>query len=81
MRSVLLSVMVLLTGHRLQLTLLPLKAQSLDCTSELIGLIGSANDLGFAVGCLRGPRMDPRIPDRDQLAAPIDQTNEEASQP
>lgn len=40
MQSVLLSVMVLLTGHGLQLILFLLKAQSLDWRSEFIRLTG-----------------------------------------
>lgn len=51
-RSVLLSVVLLLAGHGLQLTLLPLQAQALGWPSHLVGVTGSAYYLGFLVGCL-----------------------------
>ena len=47
-----LSVAVLLVGHGMQLTLLPLTAQALGWPSALIGLTGSAYYVGFIVGCL-----------------------------
>jgi MFS family permease len=56
-QSVLLSVLVLLIGHGLQLTLLPLTAQSLGWSGTLIGLTGSAYYLGFIVGCLSASRI------------------------
>ena len=52
LRSLLLSVAVLLAGHGLQLTLLPLKAQTLGWSEALIGLTGSAYYLGFLLGCV-----------------------------
>ena len=52
---------VLLTGHGLQLTLLPLKAQSLDWSSGLIGLTGSAYYAGFVLGCLCVPAIIRRV--------------------
>ena len=50
--ALLLSVAILLTGNGLQGTLLPLRAQ-IEAFSMLdIGLMGSAYNLGFALGCL-----------------------------
>ncbi len=57
LRSLLLSVTVLLAGHGLQLTLLPLKAQDLGWSSGLIGLTGSAYYLGFILGCVYVPAL------------------------
>ena len=54
-RSVLLllfSLALFLTGHGVQLSLLPLHASSLGWTGFEIGLTGSAYFLGFIVGCL-----------------------------
>jgi MFS family permease len=51
-RSLLLAVAILLTGHGMQLTLLPLQAQVLGWSESAIGLTGSAYYLGFLVGCL-----------------------------
>ena len=51
-RSVLLSVLLLLAGHGLQLTLLPLQAQALGWPSHLVGITGSAYYVGFLAGCL-----------------------------
>ncbi len=61
LRSLLLSVAVLLVGHGLQLTLLPLKAQELGWSESVIGLTGSAYYLGFLLGCLTGPAMIRRV--------------------
>lgn len=52
---------VLLAGHGLQLTLLPLKAQALGWTNSSIGLTGSAYYLGFMLGCLTIPRLIRRV--------------------
>ena len=57
LRSVLLSVALLLTGHGLQLTLLPLQAHALGWSNDLIGLTGSAYYLGFVLGCVFIPRV------------------------
>jgi hypothetical protein len=59
-QSVLLSVLVLLIGHGLQLTLLPLTAQSLGWSGTLIGLTGSAYYLGFIVGLQPGRSLHYR---------------------
>lgn len=56
-RSLLFSVAVLLAGHGLQLTLLPLKARELGWSSSAIGLTGSAYYMGFIIGCLTITRV------------------------
>nr|ACZ16568.1 major facilitator transporter [uncultured bacterium] len=61
LRSLLLSVAVLLAGHGLQLTLLPLKAQDLGWSSGLIGFTGSAYYLGFILGCIYVPALIRRV--------------------
>ncbi len=61
LRSLLLAVAVLLAGHGLQLTLLPLKANSLGWTDTAIGLTGSAYYLGFIIGCLTVPKLVRRV--------------------
>jgi len=61
LQSILLSVLVLLIGHGLQLTLLPLKARALDWSNGAIGLTGSAYYLGFIVGCLTIPGLVRRV--------------------
>ncbi len=60
-RSLLFAVAVLLTGHGLQLTLLPLEAQSLGWSDAAIGLTGSFYYLGFIGGCLTIPRLIRRV--------------------
>lgn len=52
---------VLLAGHGLQLTLLPLEAQSLGWSTSAIGLTGSAYYLGFIFGCLTIARVIRRV--------------------
>ena len=61
LRSLLFAVAVLLTGHGLQLTLLPLEAQALGWSDSAIGLTGSFYYLGFIVGCLTIPRLIRRV--------------------
>ena len=48
LRSILLSVAVLLAGHGLQLTLLPLEAHTFGWSTSAIGLTGSAYYLGLS---------------------------------
>ncbi len=55
--SLLISVAILLTGHGLQLTLLPLRAEILGFSAADIGITGSCYFLGFVVGCLTIPRI------------------------
>ncbi|EED31554.1 major facilitator superfamily protein [gamma proteobacterium NOR5-3] len=58
--SLLLSVALLLVGHGMQLTLLPLRAAALGHTDLQIALGGSAYFLGFIAGCLLVPRLIAR---------------------
>ncbi|NJN51726.1 MAG: MFS transporter [Gammaproteobacteria bacterium] len=55
--SLLISVAILLTGHGLQLTLLPLRAEILGFSPADIGFTGSSYFLGFVIGCLTIPRI------------------------
>jgi MFS family permease len=61
LNSLFVSLSFLLAGHGLQLTLVPLKAQSLGWTPFAIGLTGSAYFLGFTVGCLSLPSLLYRV--------------------
>lgn len=58
--SLLLSVALLLVGHGMQLTLLPLRAAALGHTDLQIALAGSAYFMGFIAGCLLVPRLIAR---------------------
>lgn len=53
--SLLMSVAILLIGHGLQLTLLPLHANGLGWSTQWIGFLGSAYFLGFVAGCISVP--------------------------
>ena len=55
--ALLISQALLLTGHGLQLTLLPLRAAIEGFTDAQIGLTGSAYFLGFVAGCLLTPLL------------------------
>ncbi len=59
--SIFLSLSILLVGHGLQQTLLPLAAQSLGWSSATIGLTGSAYFLGFILGCYFIPLLVRRV--------------------
>ncbi len=59
--ALLISVAMLLMGNGLQGTLLPIRAQFEDFSSLDIGVLGSAYFLGFALGCLLGPRAVRRV--------------------
>lgn len=59
--SLFLSVALLLLGHGLQLSLLPLRAQELGWSSTEIGLTGSAYFAGFLVGCYQIPKLVRRV--------------------
>jgi MFS family permease len=59
--SLLLSTALLLVGHGMQLTLLPLRASMLGHTDLQIGLAGSAYFTGFILGCLFVPRLIARV--------------------
>ena len=58
--ALLLSVGILLIGHGLQLSLIPLYADNIGWAPETIGYIGSAYFTGFVVGCLTVPRLVAR---------------------
>jgi hypothetical protein len=55
--SLLLGVAFLISGHGLQLTLIPLRATAEGWTPFEIGLIGSAYYVGFVVGCIGSPAI------------------------
>ncbi len=55
--ALLLSTALLLTGHGLQLTLLPLRAELLEFGARTIGLTASAYFAGFALGCFAGAQV------------------------
>jgi len=48
---------VLLLGNSLLMTLLPIRAASEGFTAGQIGFMGTGHFLGFALGCLLGPRL------------------------
>ncbi len=58
--ALLASVFILLTGHGLQLTVVPLYGSELGWSNSEIGFTGSAYFLGFVVGCLTVPRLVAR---------------------
>lgn len=59
--SLLLSVALLLTGHGLQLALVPMRAQINGWTSIEVGYLSSVYFIGFLVGCFSIPRLVARI--------------------
>ncbi len=59
--SLLLSTALLLVGHGMQLTLLPLRATGLGFSDALVGLSASAYFAGFVVGCYVNPRIIARV--------------------
>lgn len=59
--TLLLAVAILLTGHGLQLTLLPIRGEFLGWTTNTIALTGSAYFLGFVVGCLVIPSIVSQV--------------------
>ncbi|WP_160182170.1 MFS transporter [Paraglaciecola mesophila] len=61
MFSLLFSAAILLVGHGLQLTTVPLYAIHLGWAPELVGYIGSSYFLGFVLGCLTVPRLVARV--------------------
>lgn len=60
-KSLLLSIAILLVGHGLQLTLLPLHASNLGWSTAQIGYTASAYFVGFVVGCLTIPKLVSRV--------------------
>ncbi len=59
--SLLLSVALLLTGHGLQLALVPMRAQINGWTSIEVGYLSSLYFIGFLLGCFIVPRLVSRI--------------------
>ena len=59
--SLLLSTALLLLGHGMQLTLLPLRAGANGMPESLIGLSASCYFFGFVIGCLAVPRVIARV--------------------
>lgn len=59
--ALLVGVAILLTGQGLQGILLPVRATMEDFSSVAIGVFGATYFLGFALGCLRGPRLVSRV--------------------
>lgn len=55
--ALLVSVALLLMGNGLQGTLLPVRANIEAFSDTAIGILGSSYFLGFAAGCLYGPRL------------------------
>ena len=54
------SQILLLTGHGMQLTLLPLRAELEGFTLTEIGMTGTAYFVGFAAGCVATPLIARR---------------------
>ncbi|MCK9563297.1 MAG: MFS transporter, partial [Bacteroidales bacterium] len=59
--ALLLSDALLLLGHGLLLTLLPIRAEIAHFSPTEIGLSGSAYFVGFVAGCLLTPRIVQRV--------------------
>ena len=59
--ALLFSTALLLTGHGLHLTLLPLRAASLGYSETAIGLTASAYYVGFITGCFTIPNIIARV--------------------
>ena len=59
--ALLLSAALLLTGHGLQVALLPVRAELSGFATLELGILGAAYFLGFAAGCLIGPRIIRRV--------------------
>ena len=59
--SLLLSTALLLLGHGMMLTLLPLRAELNGISSFIIGVSGSAYFSGFIVGCFLIPKLIARV--------------------
>jgi len=59
--TLLFAVAILLVGHGLQLSLLPMRAEALGWTTSAIGISGSAYFLGFVVGCIFIPTIVAQV--------------------
>ena len=56
-KLLLVSIGILLAGHGLQLTLLPVHARSIGWSDTEIGLTAAAYFFGFVLGCLSVPEL------------------------
>lgn len=59
--SLLFSTALLLIGHGIQVTLLPLRGSAIGLSDTVIGLTGSAYFAGFIVGCFTLPKLIARV--------------------
>lgn len=59
--TLLFAVAVLLVGHGLQLTLLPMRAEALGWTPSAVGITGSSYFFGFVVGCMVIPGIVSQV--------------------
>ncbi|MEQ8858131.1 MAG: MFS transporter [Pseudomonadales bacterium] len=59
--TLLLAVAILLTGHGLQLSLLPMRAEALGWSTSAIGFTGSAYFVGFVFGCVVVPSVVAKV--------------------
>ena len=59
--TLLLGVAFLLTGHGLQLALIPLRAELMGWSNLSIGILGSVYFCGFLLGCFSVPGLVKRI--------------------
>jgi len=59
--TLLLAVAILLVGHGLQLSLLPMRAEALGWSNSAIGASGSTYFLGFVVGCMFIPSIVAQV--------------------
>lgn len=59
--ALLTGVAILLAGQGLQGVLLPVRAAMEEFSNVAIGMFGATYFLGFALGCLRGPRLVQRV--------------------
>lgn len=59
--SLLIGVALLLTGHGLQLAIVPLRSELMGWTASQVGLLSSIYFLGFVIGCFSIPKIVARI--------------------
>ncbi|MEQ8314805.1 MAG: MFS transporter [Gammaproteobacteria bacterium] len=59
--SLLLGVALLLTGHGLQLAIVPLRSELMGWTATQVGMLSSIYFIGFVIGCFSVPRIVARI--------------------
>lgn len=59
--SLLFSTALLLIGHGIQITLLPLRGTTIGLSDTIIGLTGSAYFAGFILGCFTLPKLIARV--------------------